>query len=169
MRGVRFTKAEDALLVALLGEITERALMAPDNRAKTATAVLAKLAAAREPAPAGVSAGELERALVRTSRGKVIALVKPNWAMLSRRATQQNCTVREAEEIGGWLARQGWMHGAQTLDGLLFKWPSYLARARHEAPPTGVPEGLDGKKNVGRDPQGGRSPGAGRRPPPGFG
>lgn len=170
MRGVRFTKAEVALLVTLIeaSQDPDKArayllTMPSEKDVVGGTSILRKLSEASAPQEPGVSAGALERALVAHSRGKVLALAgKPNWGMLSRRASAAGATVEDAEVIGAWMARQGWLP-ALTLDSVLNKWSSYLARARAEAP--GVPSG---RRDVGQKAAAPGAPAPRGRPAPGF-
>lgn len=160
MKGVRFTKAELALLNDLLS------MSEDDPKAlKLKASIVAKLAAAVD-APKGVQVQPVEDALVAASHGKVIKL-EGGHAIASRRCTDNRVTPEDAALVGAWMARQGWLTGPMTLLDVLNKWPSWLPKARVTAPPPLVAPGLNGVVTQGTPGQG--RGGADRRPPPGFG
>lgn len=166
MRAVRFTKAE-ALALHDAGHHAD----STGHGSKALSMALEKLVAAEAPAEKGVAAGPLEEALVRTSRGKVVELVSGPGAYgrASKMATALGATVADAEVLGAWLARQGWLREPTTLLGVLNKWAEWLPRARATAPPPAAPEGFDGTGDTG---QGAGRPGqrgGGRGGAPGFG
>jgi hypothetical protein len=132
MRAARFTKAEVAFI--------RRALIIThtDAEEKLRTSIVAKLDEAEGESPKGVAAGPIEQALVRTSRGKVVELASgpSGYGRASKMATAMGVTVADAEVVGAWLARQGWMREPTTILGVLNKWAEWLPRARATSGPT---------------------------------
>ena len=142
MKGVRFTKAEVAVIKSAI-----QLLCSPWGSSgadeKAASRVIAKLDAA-ETAPAGVDVGPLEEALMKESRGKVIKLLG-GYAVASRRATQMKVTVEEAVAVGAWMSRQSWLTGPMTLLDVFNTWYQWLPKARATEPPPSLAPGLDGR------------------------
>ncbi len=164
MRAVRFTKAEVARIVqALCVSKTEE-----DERLRTS--IVRKLDEATAEAPKGVSVGPIEKALVRTARGKVVELVSgpSGYGRASKLATSVGATVEDAEVVGAWLARQGWLRDPTTVLGVLNKWAEWLPRARATAPPPPSREGY-GTGETGQGPSGPSGGGSGRGRKAGFG
>lgn len=160
MRGVRFTKAEVAYLGALLGPGS------CDHDPRLDGSILAKVEAAAGPQVAGVNAGALERALVDSARGKVVAIEAGagSYGRVSRQATAVGATPQAASVIGSWIASQSWLTGPLTVFTVLNKWPDWLARARATAAPDGLPEGDLGSRPPAPRPKttaGRRAPGIG--------
>jgi hypothetical protein len=139
MRGVRFTKAEVQYLKGLLS--VEGAF--PKHR----IAVLAKLDKANE--PAGVDVAPIEAALVKASVGKVVPL-EGGHARASVQARAMGVTPDLAALVGGWMARQPWLHGPATLLDVLNKWHQWLPKARATEPPPALQPGL--KDGLAREP-----------------
>jgi hypothetical protein len=169
VKAVRFTKAEVEVIRWALADWRKL-----DNCAKAAASALVKLDKAEEATPAGVNAGPLQAALEATSRGKVVPLAGPGgWARASKQAAAVGATVEDAKLVGAWMARQGWLHGPQTLLDVLNKWPQWLAKARATQPPPSAPPGIgdgvarqeDAKSSEGTVRPGGGAPGRLR---PGF-
>lgn len=139
MRGVRFTKAEAEFVYQRMydadveGESTKTR--------KLAVSVMAKIRALSTPTEPGVNAGELERALVAASRGKVVP-VESGFPRISRVATGLGATVAQATVLGTWIAGESWLRGPLTVFTVLNKWPDWLARAKATAPPAGVDSGI---------------------------
>lgn len=161
MKGVRFTKAE----LAWLREALDTHEDAADKVVKS---IVAKLTAAEE-APKGVNVRPLEEALIKGAGGKVVALASPGgYARACKMATEKAATAEDMALIGAWLGRQGWMAGTKTLLDALSQYDAWLPKARAEAPPPGVPEGLNGGRQEGHVRQGSeakRRPASGRRTP----
>lgn len=162
MRPIRLTKAEAA---AIREAISDR----QDWEAKVFQSVLDKLDAAEAQAPAGVAVGPVEQALERTARGKVVRLAGGQgggaaYGRASKQATALGVTVEDAEVVGAWLARQGWLREPVTILTVLNKWPEWLARARATAAPPAAKEGFDaGSTATGTDGEGHGGGGRGRR------
>ena len=171
MRPVRFTKAEaEALRNHLRAAFFGDCGRLDEKESKLLASVDDKLEAALAPGVAGVAAGPIEQALVRASRGKVVELAGgPAYARASKMATALEVTLQDAELVGGWLARQGWMREPTTLLGVLNKWSEWLPRARATAPPPAAQEGFDGTETAPPGPPGPSRRGGGRGSAPGFG
>ena len=137
MRGVRFTKIE-VLALRFAADMVHRA---PCDMPKGLDTALAKLDAASAPLQPRADVGPIEEALVRTSRGRVVALAGGGgYARASVQATNVGATVAGAELVGAWLARQGWWkQGPTTILTVLTRWPEWLAKAQAGADPTLVP------------------------------
>jgi hypothetical protein len=164
MKGVRFTKAEanvirdalDCLVDGVVGDLK------PKHPYHT---IKAKLDAA-ENGESGVAVKPIEDALVKASRGKVLPL-EGGHAIASRRMTAMKVTVEEAELVGEWMSRQGWLSSAMTLLDVLNKWYQWLPKARATQPPPSLAPGLGANgTRQGPDPAGKAAPG--RRSPQGF-
>lgn len=140
MRGVRFTKAERELLEQCL-DVTTHDWSCFGTKANGLVAgILAKVRAAVE-APAGVSVKPIEDKLIKASRGKVIPL-EGGHAVASRRLTAMKVTEEQAELVGAYMARQGWLTSPMTLLDVLNKWYQWLPKARATEPPPNLPAGL---------------------------
>lgn len=78
-----------------------------------------------------VNAPALEEALIAYSRGKVVPLANPIWPRYSRQAALAGATLQDAQVVGEWLYRQGWVQlKSQTLESVLRNWASWLGKAR---------------------------------------
>lgn len=158
-RGVRFTKAEAAIVRALV------AAARPEGpKAKTYDSIVAKLDAAEQ--PGGIDIGPIQAALVRAAHGKVLEL-EGGHAVASRRALAMKVTVEQAELVGGWMSRQTWLTTPMTILDVFNKWYQWLPKARATEPPPSLQPGLG--TNGTR--QGTGAPGtktSGGRPAPGF-
>src|SRR5678815_725013 len=140
MRPVRLTDVEGVELELTLHDA--RANCTDPFRCKVLDKVLAKVAAALEvDTKTGVSVVELEQALERTAGGKFVPLTG-GWPKAGAIAKNVGATVSDAELIGAWMWRQGWLHGPNTLLDVLRNWHSWLPKARATQPPPGVPAGL---------------------------
>lgn len=99
--------------------------------AKSAMRILDKLLKAETPSEPAVNAPAIEETLVTYSQGKVAPLALPNWQRYARQGSQAGATVADAQTIGSWMSRQGWMQpGSQTLQSVLNNWSSWLGKAR---------------------------------------
>jgi hypothetical protein len=168
MRAVRFTKAEATLLRSMLE--FGSAWQTPKERVTNAE-IVRKLDDAEGTAEVpGVSGAAIEAALVKTARGKVVPLASggAGYARASKQATQVDATVEDAELLGAWLARQGWMRDPCTVLLVLNKWVEWLPRARATAPPPEAKEGFNGPGESGKGPTGPSGRGGGGRQSPGF-
>lgn len=161
MRGVRFTKAEVEFLNSLAADWTEDDLGAKDWRAWCS--IKAKLDKAQE--PAGVNVQPIEDALIKAAVGKVVAL-EGGHARASVQAKNVGATPELAALVGGYMARQSWLHGPLTLIDVLNKWHTWLPKARATEPPPGLEPGLNAETRPSSAPK--RPAAAGRRPKAGF-
>ncbi len=110
------------------------------SRERTRASLSKKLREAAT-APAGVNVGPLEEALEKAAMGKVVRL-EGGHGTASRMAANVKATVADAEILGAWLARQGWMNEPMTLLAVLRKWNEWLPRARATEPPPALASGL---------------------------
>ena len=135
MRGVRFSKDEMVFILAKI-DVTTNA-----KEEKLRGSVLTKLQGASVQKPASVQVAPIEEALVRTSRGRVVALAGGGgYARASVQATNVGATVAGAELVGAWLARQGWWkQGPTTILTVLTRWPEWLAKAQAGDAPSLAP------------------------------
>lgn len=88
--------------------------------------------------PNCLSPAKVENALVKFSNGKVVPVVAARsifWIKQYQVWKQMGPTLEQVETVAKWLARQGWL-SPMTIDGVAYKWPSYLARAQAEKPVT---------------------------------
>jgi len=136
------------------------------NQVAPAGSLLTKLRAAEAP-KRGAAVGPIEEALIRGAGGKVAPLVTGH-AQASRRCLTAGVTPEQAQMVGEWMARQGWLVGPQTLLDVLNKWPSWLSKAAATEPPPGLKPGLGSASEAGRSTAttGQRAPG--RSTPRGF-
>lgn len=167
MKGVRFTKAEVALLEAVFspradGSRTYDWSCFGKDAQKHGDAIVAKVRAARE-APSGVAVKPIEEALIKASHGKVLAL-EGGHGRASRMLTAVKATVEDAVLIGAYMARSTWLTSPMTVLDVANKWNSWLPKARATAPPPSLGPGLG--TGQGPAPAGKATPG--RRPPQGF-
>jgi hypothetical protein len=164
MKKVSFAKGELSLLRRRLHE--PEAIRIDEKARQT---ILAKLAKAEQPNDPGVNAPALEETLITYSRGKVVSLALPNWQRYSRQGADVGATVADAQTIGEWMYRQGWIQlGSQTLESALRNWSSWLGKARASEPGQRPEAGLHGTSNVGPGTGAQRPATQGRRPAPGF-
>ena len=166
MRGVRFTKAEVALLHNVLTDaVLDTGHM---DAVRLAASILTKLQGASVQKAPSVQVAPIEEALVRTSRGRVVALAGGGgYARASVQATNVGATVAGAELVGAWLARQGWWkQGPTTILTVLTRWPEWLAKAMATEPPPSLKEGLGAHAGSGATVAGPRAEGG--RPPRGL-
>lgn len=165
-RGIRLTKSERESLRLLIGPVNVNLNSFGSKLVKDADSILRKLLASEE-SPAGVNPGPIEEALIAAARGKVIAL-EGGYDRAARLAGYAKATPEQATDIGAWMARQGWLHGPQTIIDVLNKWHPWLAKARATAPPPALQPGLGTDAPDGRGPaKAGKAP-AGGRSTPGF-
>jgi len=152
------------------GLTTEGPVHHPKADLKAARRILDKLSKAEAPSDPAVNAPALEEALMTYSRGKVVALALPNWQRYARQGAQAGATVADAQTIGEWLYRQGWVQlGSQTLESVLRNWSSWLGKARAAGLGVGsrTVELKNGNLGQATGPQRGSAPGG--RAAPGFG
>jgi hypothetical protein len=143
----------------------------PKSDYKARDRILEKLSRAEQPTDPAVNAPAIEDVLVTYSQGKVAPLALPNWQRYARQGAGVSATVADAQTIGQWMSRQGWLQpGSQTLQSVLNNWSSWLGKARvAEAGAVRPQAGLHGHvgPSVGPQrqiPQGGRpAPGLGRK------
>jgi hypothetical protein len=169
VKAVRFTKAELSCIRAALEFVAD---VQADARA--ASGVLAKLDAAEVVATPNAAVGPIEEALMAGARGKVIALDRTGYGRASVQAGRLGVTPADARVVGEWIARQGWLHGPQTLLDVLNKWPAWVSKARATQPPPSAQPGFgDGVQVTGATTgPGTNGPGqgsSGGRPARGFG
>lgn len=163
-RGIRLTKAEREVLVAVLGEWADTTSLA--RQARAARSVVEKVMASEE-APKGVAIEPIEEALIAAARGKVVAL-EAGHARASVQAKAVKATPEDAKLVGAWMTRQGWLQGPQTVIDVLNKWYQWLPKARATQPPPALTPGLgdDADNGRGTAPAGQANPQ--RRPAPGL-
>lgn len=134
--------------------------------------ILDKLLKAETPNEPAVNAPAIEDALITYSLGKVAALALPNWQRYARQGAQVGATLADAQIIGQWMGRQGWLQpGSQTLQSVLNNWSSWLGKARAAEAGTVKPQaGLNGQGGqLGPNPGPQRQEPARGRSAPGFG
>ncbi len=165
MRSVRFTLVE----VSLIGRALALCSTVESFDQSVSDRIVTKLLAATAASP-GVAIAPIEEAMIKSARGKIIPLIGGH-AKASVRAAQVHATPEDAALIGEWVARQGWLHGPQTVFDVFNKWDQWLAKAAATHPPPLAREGFESGAGVtneaGRsiDRTSSRTPG---RRPPGF-
>jgi hypothetical protein len=133
MKKVGFASGEVSLLRRVLGNLGNPPMgeAIPKSDYKAAQRILDKLLKAETPSEPAVNAPAIEETLVTYSQGKVARLALPNWQRYARQGAQASATVADAQTIGSWMSRQGWMQpGSQTLQSVLNNWSSWLGKAR---------------------------------------
>lgn len=162
-RGIRFTKAEAELIRSALEWLRQ----GDDKPSKTAKAVLAKLDAAEAPVEADHDSPKaLQDALLPAARGKVVPL-EGGWPMAAGMAKNAKATAADAQLIGEWMGRQGWLTTPMTLLDVLKKWHMWLPKARATQPPPSLGPGL-GTDGTGQGTATAGKPPARGRPAQGF-
>lgn len=85
----------------------------------------------------GLSPAKIENCLVMYSAGKVVSITGARnifWIKQYQQWKALGPTIEQVETVAKWLARQNWMSTASlTIDQVAFKWPSFLAKATHDA------------------------------------
>lgn len=104
-------------LKSLLGKLDSKAKEATDDK--------------------GLSPAKIENCLVMYSAGKVVPVTAARevyWIKQYQQWKQLNPTIEQLEVVARWLGKQQWL-APTTIDQVVWKWPSYLARASAEAKP----------------------------------
>lgn len=103
--------------------------------AKALRSLLTKLTAPKEESH-GVAAGAVERALVTSAKGKVVPIQTSDhvfWIRLTAACARVGATIEDAAIIGEWMSHWG-SNFKMTIDQVVNKWPSYLAKAKASQP-----------------------------------
>lgn len=164
-RGLRFTKAERDFLKFALGEAVDWGAYG-SKAFKAAETVRAKVVES-ESAAATLDVAPIEAALIATARGKVIAL-EGGFARARVQATACKATVDDAQMVGAWMSRQGWLTGPMTLIDVLNKWHQWTPKARATQPPPALSPGLGTDAPDARSPAAAGKAAAGGRSTQGF-
>jgi hypothetical protein len=181
VKKVQFAAGELSLLRRVLGTMalqTDRVgyvvelhnLTKQDYKARDR--ILEKLVRAEQPSDPGVNAPAIEEALITYAGAKVAPLALPNWQRYARQGAAVGATVADAQIIGQWMSRQGWIQpGSQTLQSVLNNWSSWLGKARAAEGPLRPEAGLGNASipnHLGQGPDPQRQVIAGGRPKAGL-
>jgi hypothetical protein len=172
VKKVQFAAGELSLLRRVLAGVDDgQGWTKQDFKARDR--ILDKLIKAEQPSDPAVNAPAIEDALITYAGSKVAALALPNWQRYARQGATVGATVADAQTIGTWMSRQGWIQpGSQTLQSVLNNWSSWLGKARAvEAGAVHAPPGLGNARNpndLGQNPGAKRQVAPGGRPAAGL-